>query len=107
MAVSVLPVDIERYIDPGSVSVRMRVTPTSINVAPNSPIPRAQVKTNAEIRALRQRGRVIVRKVVNGEAPKVFATNSMRVLMPSKAVRTMRMVKGRLTISWANTMPTG
>ena len=83
---------------PGSVSVFMRVTPTSMSVAPNSPMPRAQVSTNALIIWLRHMGTMMVRNTSQGMAPKVCATNSTRGLTPAKAVRIMRMAKGRLTI---------
>ena len=92
---------------PGSVSVRMRVTPTSMSVAPNSPIPRAHVRTAHEMIELRAWGRMMSRNTCHELAPRVLATNSMRGLTSSSAVRTMRMAKGRLTMSWANTMPAG
>ena len=107
MAVSVLPVEMERYTLPGSVSVRMRVTPTSMSVAPNSPMPRAHVSTNVEMIELRQMGKMIVRNVSNELAPSVLATNSMRGFTSPNAVRTMRIENGKFTMSWANTMPTG
>ncbi len=87
--------------------MRMRVTPTSISVAPNSPMPRAQVRTNAEMTALRHRGSVTVLNVSNGDAPSVRATNSMRGFTSAITVRTMRRENGRFTIICANTMPAG
>ena len=39
----------------GSVSVFIRVTPTSISVAPNSPMPRAQVSTSVLMMGLSDR----------------------------------------------------
>ena len=92
---------------PGSVSVFMRVTPTSMSVAPNSPMPRAQVRTNVLMSALRHCGRMMVRNTSPGVAPSVLATNSMRGLTSANAVRTMRMANGRFTMSWANTIPAG
>ena len=92
---------------PGRVSVFMRVTPTSMSVAPNSPMPRAQVSTKVLMIWLRHMGTMIVRKTSHGMAPRVCATNSTRGLMLPKAVRIMRMAKGRFTIICAKTMPVG
>ena len=92
---------------PGSVSVFMRVTPTSMSVAPNSPIPRAQVSTKVLMSELRHSGKMTVRKTSHLLAPSVRATNSIRGFTSSSAVRAMRMANGRFTRSCANTIPVG
>ena len=56
---------------------------------------------------MRHCGKIMVRNTSPGEAPSVFATNSMRELTSANAVRTMRTANGRLTMSWANTIPVG
>ena len=99
------PVDIFKKRDIGSVSVRKRVAPASINAAPNSPRALAHVITVPAMIPFFESGKVIFQKAWAGVHPKVRAVNSKRGLIARIVVFITRIIKGRLTKIWAIIIP--
>ena len=87
------------YIASAMVRVSPSILPAKVIVAPNSPRQRAKPKTNPLVIPGKANGKVILKKVINGDTPRVREVSSIRGSIISTAVRIDRVTRGKETIS--------